>query len=415
MSSIRLLKNYSMRSSTFSLIDAYISLLAITVLSVAFLDLAVYAQTITGGGFLPKYAYFTFGIAISPLLILGNKLLWPYLTTPYIFWTGIMVIMNLLHWLFFVFNGDSDLAAVTLTRIQTLIFAALIGFLLLQVKPLLLGKIFLVLALVLTVLQIIDFSSPGVIVPLGTEGIVIGRASSTLLNANKAAESLILLSVLSVAVLSPSTRVWFMLFISIGVLLTFSRSGILVFLMVFIFCFWYKLFLRSAYFIVLMLLIIVGIISYGLLQYILSFVDVSALDNVYDRMLFFISPDVDDGSALERLEVVHHALNSFISYPFFGNGSGYTGFWSISEQGPHNQHLLFLTEYGLIGYLLFIFLIRLVFVGDYYFQSLGYQKFAKVGFAVFIVFSPFTHNMLDHLYWLLTFMLLSWRREDFIK
>lgn len=408
---VQLLQRSSIKSSNSDLINYYVSILAFIVLAVAYLDLAVYLQAITGGGFLPKYAYYLFGVAIAPLFLFRNKSLWPYLVTPYVFWTAIMVAMNLLHWMVFSFNGSSELAALTLTRIQTLILAALIGFLLIHVKPILMGKIFLALAILLTVLQLIDFLSPGIIVPLGTEGVVPGRASSTLLNANKAAESLVLLSMLGIVVLRPAWRIWFLLLISIGVILTFSRSGILVLFLLFLGCFWFKLLPRNAYFIIVGLFVFLGLIFTGLLNLILSFVDIDALDNIYDRILFFSNPEVEDYSAKERFEVVEYAIDSFMANPFLGNGSGYTHFWSISEQAPHNQHLLILTEYGLMGYALFAWLIVLIFRGNHYFCNLGVKNISLIGFVIFLAFTPFTHNMLDYLYWLLTFFILGHRAE----
>jgi hypothetical protein len=68
-----------------------------------------------------------------------------------------------------------------------------------------------------------------------------------------------------------------------------------------------------------------------------------------------------------------------------------------------------LAEYGVMGYAFFLGLILLMFRGGGYFRSLQSQSMAKIAFAVFMVFTPFTHNMFDHLYWLVTFAFLGLR------
>ncbi len=391
-------------------VNAYMSALTIVVLAVVYLDLANYYHVLTGGAFLPKHAYFALGAAIAPLLLVRNKLFVSYIFTPYVFWVFAFVVLNFFHWYFLSLDGYADLAGVTITRTQFLMLAVLIGFLLVQVSPIFLGKIFLALAVVLSTLQLIDFFMPGTILPLGTEGVVSGRASATLINANKAAESLVLLAVLGMVVLQPKWRIWLLLIVLPGVFLSFSRSGLLALMLVFIGGFWFNLFSRNAYLVMLALFFFLVTAVAGLLDFIFSFVDVYALDNIYNRIMFFTNLETSDSSAIERLTVSGYAVDMFFKEPWFGNGSGYTHFWGISDQAPHNQHLLVMAEYGIVGYLLFIWLIAMVFCGGGYFRKLQSSNMAMIGFAVFLVFTPFTHNMFDHLYWLITFSIFTNRK-----
>lgn len=400
----------SAKTGVFDWVNAYISMLAVIAASVAYLDLAVYYQVLTGGAFLPKYAYFALGAAIAPLFILRNQTLWSYLKTPYVLCTFGLVVLNFAHWLFYAMSDNPDAAGMVLTRIQYFVLAALIGFLLVQARPTLLGWTFVVLALVLTALQMIDFFMPGTVLPKDTLGVVIGRAASTLINANKAAESLVLLAVLGMAVLQPAWRIWLVLMVLPGVFLTFSRSGFLAWSIIVVAGFWFKLFSRSSYIIVLLFTLLVVSAAAGLLEFILSNVDSSGLGNLYHRVMFFSTLDSNDFSAQERLTVAGFAFESFLSQPWFGNGAGYTHFWSFSDQAPHNQHLLILAEYGVAGYVLFIGLIVLMFRGVGYFRSMQSQAMSRVAFAVFLVFTLFSHNLFDHLYWLVTFAFLGQRR-----
>jgi hypothetical protein len=68
-----------------------------------------------------------------------------------------------------------------------------------------------------------------------------------------------------------------------------------------------------------------------------------------------------------------------------------------------------LAEYGVVGYALFLWLIVLLFRGGEYFRTLECHPMTKVAFAVFLVFTPFTHNMFDNLYWLVSFAFIGQR------
>lgn len=414
MSSQQACSGYQVRASTRTgfavLTNIYVALLTAITASVVHLDLGGYFFVLTGGEFLPKYAYFALAVAIAPLFMTRNCALWVYLNTPFTLWALAFVSLNFVHWLVHLMDGNGDAAALTFTRIQFLVLAVLIGFLYYQARPALLGKTFVALALMLTALQLIDFFMPGTLLPVDTPGVVLGRASSTLINANKAVESLVLLAVVGMAILRPAWRVWLLLIVFPGVFLTFSRSGLLAWLIVVAAGFWFRLFSRSTYVLVLLAIPMVVGSAAGLLEFIFAQVDGAALDNVYHRVMFISSLDTNDYSALERQAVAGYAFESFLSHPLFGNGAGYTHFWGVSDQAPHNQHLMMLAEYGIAGYGLFLWLIVLMFRGGAYFRSLGSPALRMLAFAVFLLFTLFTHNMFDHLYWLMTFALLSQRK-----
>ena len=67
---------------------------------------------------------------------------------------------------------------------------------------------------------------------------------------------------------------------------------------------------------------------------------------------------------------------------------------------------MMLAEYGLIGYALFLWVIVLVYRGGVYFKDLNAFGLGKVAFLLVLVFTPFTHNMFDNLYWFVTFAIL---------
>lgn len=394
-----------------SIVDTYIGLLAGITIVVAYLDLGNYLQVITYGALPPKYAYFALAASVAPLLVLRFNLLMRYVGANYSLWIIAMVILNLAHWLILYANGNIEAASLTLTRIQFLVLGAILGFVLIQASPAHIGRIFVAVALTLSGLQLFEFFSPGTVVPLGTEGATLGRPGATLVNANKAAESLMLLVVLGMAVLRPGWRLLLLLFVFPGIFVSFSRAGLLVWAMVVALGFWFKLLPRgftlicAATFVVLL-----ALFGGGLLGDLLSYVDMSALENVLSRIAFFSTANTGDDSAQERIFVALHAIKLFLDQPFFGSGAGFTYFWNVSVASTHNQHLLILAEYGIIGYALFIWLLILIYKGRAYFCNLNVARLGLVAFFVVFAFTPFTHNMFDNLYWLVTLALLCQRK-----
>jgi hypothetical protein len=396
--------------------NAYVSVLTVVVLAVAYLDLANYYSVLSFGAFPPKYAYYMISAAIAPLALLGKKALWRYLNTPYIFWTVAMVVLNLVHWAVLTEYGNPEAAVIALTRLQYLVLAALIGFLLIQAPPSLLGRVSIGLALILTALQAADFFLPGMIVPFGTEGVVTGRAGSTLINANKAAESLILLTVLGMPVLRPTWRIWMVLIVFPGILLSFSRSGLMAWAIIVAGMLWFRLVPRSTYWFVLILVPFAISVASALSTLLLEFVEVAAQDNVFARLTFFLNYDTGDYSAQERLAIAKVAIESFLSQPFVGYGAGFTHTGSVFDAAPHNQHLIILAEYGLLGYALFIWMTTLLFLGGRgYFMSLQTPRMAVIAFAVFLLITFFSHSMFDNICWLVSFAILCQRRWFFYQ
>lgn len=388
-------------------VNLYVSALTLCILGVAYLDLANYYSIVTDQAFLPKYAYFALGAGLVPLVVARIRLFLDYLNHPLTWLILLLSLLNLLNMLVYASNGNDAAFALTWTRIQYLVLAIMLGFAVVQARPLLIGTIVIALTIILTGLQVTDFLIPGMLVPPGTEGVVLGRAGSTLINANKAAESLILLALLSLPFLSSSWRIWLMLFIFSGILLSFSRAGLVMWLLVIIMGLWVKVFPRRACWILLAFLSILVSAAVHLMGFLLSNADASGQDNLYTRLMFFSTLDVSDYSANERIAVSLYALDAFLDQPILGNGSGFTHLWDVADAAPHNQHLLMLAEYGLIGYLMFAGMLVLIFRGRGFFRTINLPQMIYPTFVAVIAFSLFTHNMLDNLYWLLTFVLLS--------
>lgn len=395
-----------------NLIDVYVSCLAVIIIFVAYLDLGNYFQVITYGGVLPKYVYFALVVGMLPLLPLRAGLLLKFARNKYAMWTLAMVALNIVHWMIITEYGNADQASLILTRVQFILLGAGLGFVLLQASPRLIAWTFIAVGLLLTGLQVFDFFSPSLLVPLGTEGLTVGRAGSTLVNSNRAAESLVLLSVFGMAILRPAWRLVFLLIVFPGIAFSFSRVGIAMWVLVAAFGYWLRLLPRTGVFACAIAAAVAALVfGSGLQREILSYVDFSGLENIISRVTFFSSLDTGDDSAQERFAVALNAVSRFLDQPIVGQGAGYTYFWNFSNVSTHNQLLLILSEYGIMGLSLFAWLVILMYRGGAYFQALDAHRLRWLAFTVFCLFALFTHNMFDSLYWLVTIALLSQARS----
>ena len=390
--------------------NQYVSFMVIVLSFLVYLDLGNYAGILSGVAAAPKYIYFGIFLLLIPIVVLYFNEFVAYLGRGFSVWCGLFVLVNILHILFLLQFGSESAVSMTATRIQTIGFALLVGFVYEKSDPKYYGKIIVFVAVTLTSLQLIDFFTPGFFVPAGTEGLVLGRSSSTLVNANKSAEVLLLMSVIGLATLRPSLRIWLFAIVFPGVLLTFSRSGIFIWFGILFSCVYFKILTFRSSALLLAVIILLSYLIYELLfDQLIGGLHGGSVDDILDRISFFTNLNASDASAIERLDVSRFALDSFYENPILGNGSGYTYFWSVADQAPHNQYLLMLAEFGMLGFIIWLSLIYLLRGVGFCFESMGAAK-VRVIFVLFILFiSLFTHNIFDNLYWLVTFSYVAKR------
>jgi hypothetical protein len=393
------------------LFSVYVSGVAVSVLFVSFLDFGNFIQIYTGGLIAPKHVYLILVLSVVPILILKVGTVVELIMGRQAVWIFGLLVLNIGHWMAMRLDGDVAAAALTSTRAQYLALVVLLLFAIRSAAPSVLFRAFVFLSLLLSVSQVVDFFNPGLFVPIDTEGYVLGRAGSTLINANKAVEALLLVTVLGMPSLGPTARL-FLLFAALpGVLLSFSRSGLIGWFLVLAFGFLFRAFPRKALLYMIPLLAAFLTFLVGLLpELILPVLDPSSLADIYSRLSFWSSGDLGDDSARERFAVATAAIESFFRHPVVGNGAGYTFFWAVADVAPHNQHLLVLAEYGLIGYLFFVVIATFSVKKDGFIRAEAHDHTAALVLVLVAWFSLFTHNMFDHIYWLLTLGMLTCRR-----
>jgi hypothetical protein len=368
----------------------------------AYLDLPNYYHIVHDKAFLPKYAYFMLFFAGIPLFFWGRGKIRYYFTSAFSLWVLVLIFLNSIYFGWALIAGIDGYASVAASRIQFLLFSVLIGFIVYSVDRLYIARVCVVLGLVLSFMQAIDFFLPWTFSPLGTEGVVLGRASSTHLNANKAAEALILLYLVGCVALSRSRRVIYLIFLLLGVFLSFSRAGLFCWVLVLLGVLLLGMASRGSYWFLIVFAGLLSLFWVGLRDTLLSGLDPSAVENIFSRMMFVSTLDVSDSSSEERFEAAFRAYSIFADHPIFGGGVGISTLMNGFDSAPHNQHLLVLSEYGILGYVCYIIMAPIVMARGVFYREFRLRPAVYLAMIVFGVFSLFTHNMFDNLYWFVT-------------
>jgi len=252
----------------------------------------------------------------------------------------------------------------------------------------------IVIALIIAVpILVYDFLFPGDFV---TTKILDNRAVAMYGNANIVGVVLILGLILTIDIIPEKYKSLFLFYIFIGVLVTFSRSNIMLYILILTIMSFQnkiskKLFLILV-FIVISFMIFLVFDGNALLQ---EYLHVSLNENNINRLLFFIdNTNSDLQNISERQRVLQAALGMFADSPIVGNGFASTRLWEYPV-GPHNTIALTLADFGLFGLLIVpLFL----FATSYKVLRNGIKEHKQLAilFIVYYLYScMFSHNMLD--------------------
>lgn len=365
----------------------------------------------------PKYVYFLLVLLMAPTLWARRAMLVAYVLSPFALWATALIVLNLIHlstWspggqagaTYLADHGDQVRAALVLTRIQYIMVAVLLGFVVF-VTP---AKTYLYAATVLMVLLpcavLLDFAYQGLFYRTDLEGAVLGRAAATFINPTMAGEALLHVFILGSAVIGLRYRGPLLLLAGAAILATFSRSSIIAWGIILAILIARGALPRSTA-VATAVAIVVLALGLGSFESYLQSRDEfeGASSNILSRMGFFSNLNFDDDSSAERASVVKAAWELFLHNPVFGAGAGSTLYWS-HRGGTHNQLLMLAAEYGLFGIGLWTWLLVILWRGRF---------FAERGLQVAMVFlftwmSMFTHQMLDaNTYWMATCALVCTR------
>ncbi|RLA74314.1 MAG: hypothetical protein DRG78_21425, partial [Epsilonproteobacteria bacterium] len=198
-------------------------------------------------------------------------------------------------------------------------------------------------AIIGVILLLIDFTIPGYFA-VG-DNTVAGRAIAMYGNSNFAAIALILALILSIDIIDKNLKLYYILIIFIGVLVTFSRSGLLVFILITsIMAYQNKISKKTFMVMVSSIISFLIFLLLGGFEVIATTFDIEITDNLINRISFFVDSDnAETGDMDERKRVLLAALDLFADSPFFGDGFAATRLWD-HRVSPHNTFAVTLAE-----------------------------------------------------------------------
>jgi len=256
--------------------------------------------------------------------------------------------------------------------------------------------------IITVILLVIDFFDPGVILDRNSSFFIAGRASGITLNPNTAGSILTLGLIFSIDMVPKKLRLFYMLLVFVGVLVTFSRSALLLYIILtIIFLFQKKISLFSLLVGVFSLSFLFGI----MLAFALNFMKSHGIrtTNIEERIAYIESMggSGNDDSANERILIVKAAYELFADNPFFGKGFAATALWHHKVEA-HNQYMNYFAQYGILSLLIFPLLVYLSAKG-----ARDEAKSVAIAFVIFMLIKGiFTHNILRSYYYLITFVLM---------
>jgi O-antigen ligase len=255
-----------------------------------------------------------------------------------------------------------------------------------------LWSITLWLALVLAVSSVLlEYFEPSVYIFSKVGRGITGRSAGLYMNPNVAAQTILLILACLLLRSPPRTSLLAALVALIGILVTFSRAGLVVWLALFFVSAVRGNLPRSTLPVLLALVAGVGVAGSLVLDALSAWISPENR-NTLDRLAWFLGQgDLSDSAAGEREWITSFAWGKFLEAPLLGHGLGYMSVWEAGV-GTHNIILRHLVEYGVLGFLIFPLLL---WCGIQSSDPRSDRVSLWLIAAVVLMMSFFSHNMLE--------------------
>jgi hypothetical protein len=235
---------------------------------------------------------------------------------------------------------------------------------------------------------------------------IAGRSAGLYINPNISAAACILGMIASIELVENKYRGPFVLFVGLGVYLTFSRGGIMVWLgVVLLMCIIGTIHLRRLVLTMMIAVVAVTILMLSNLDLMASLFDrFGALDqNVLQRIVWLKKPSFYDSPSMDRISVAKITWDMFLDKPLLGNGTGASSEWNTIGVSSHNMFLNLMADHGILGLFIVPFLVIAVT-----WRTVVEMRHMAIIFSFFIlVWSLFSHNVLEERYILLAIALVT--------
>jgi O-antigen ligase len=400
-----IINNKTQQKNTF--IVYYQGFLAVAAVLVFFTKLDVYLGNLGIG--LPLLWLLGFLFASIPLFFsISNRL--KYIPIPIIFWVVGYITAPLISILILPQIPELQLFE---NQIRTIIFLLLMLVIFSQhILVLRWVKQAILLVTVANVLMFIyEFLNPLAFYLIQDAA---GRSSGFYTDANSGGCAIILGMILSIDLIKPKYRLFYALFVFIGIATTFSRGAMIGWVIV-IFLFMvnrviprYQLSLLF-----LSIFVLITILSSQLNNLSnMKTADGTELlnEDSLERVEFLINPfgGQEDESTDGRLGHVKEALAKFNKQPFIGNGLGSGGSQTYRDaqgqpQRSHNIYLDQMVEYGFLGALIYPFLLLACV-----WKAQGEHKKYTLPFVAFLlIWGVFSHTTMDLFSLLISYAIMA--------
>jgi O-Antigen ligase len=382
-------------------LDGYQYLLSIAATFVFFSEIYTYALD---AGILPINALAWMGIFGFLSLPFVKKIF--TMPKPLVIAMGIYLAVSIIS----LATVSADLASIEefRKRVLAILFICMM-YIIYQQKSLTQVK-YALLAVVLMSIgnNFFELLNPGV---FGLEN--SGRPAGFYLNPNKTACALVLGMLFTIEIIKKPYRWLYVLLIGSGLLTTFTRGGIIGWIVCVAILIASRIVADKRRTILLPMLVLVTFLVIAnplrlLGGYFEGGMD-SSYSNVVSRLEQFQTPSLEDESARDRSSVAKYAWKMFGDRPFWGHGLSSTNKWTVADISTHNMYLYYMVDHGVIG---LIFLPGAVFAVIY--QNRGEDERIIFCFSIFIgLWGLFSHNVLEEKYILLPFALLAAMKTNY--
>lgn len=237
---------------------------------------------------------------------------------------------------------------------------------------------------------------------------VPGRAAGLYQDSNLSGHFLTIGMFISAWVLPQRFRLWFCAFVGFGVLLTFSRSSMLLWAAAMIILAWYARLgmRRQAGLVIVGGSIALGAIGIAIGQMAGILEGIGLADRLTGDVINRVTGSFfsqNDQSTRGRLLLLQEGFRYFLQSPIVGNGLGSTDEWFLGGS-THNMYAMVAAEMGIIGLAAFLALLRIVWVSG--------TLFARGTVLLFALSSMFTHQNLSQVAMMIVLALAVSYREQ---
>ena len=243
-----------------------------------------------------------------------------------------------------------------------------------------------------------DFFFPGFFVDPTSEYTNVGRGAAYYVNANNAGMAIVYGVIFIIATTKSASKYFFIAIAMFALVLTFSRSSWVAFLVVMLISTMVGAISKKAMLLTISFILLIPSFTSFALIFLLSS---SRLD--YESIIFGLEgsfsrfnilESMSDYSALERVSAMNSALEAISQSPFLGSGIGSTQ--QLYGHAPHNSFLEFWADFGIPGLLLNVFLIVIIAI-RFYGENTPREKkvFCLLTSAALFVFGFFSHALIS--------------------